>query len=474
MHESVMKFGHDTLTPAMIKGKRVLEVGSYNVNGSLRSHVQSMHPLQYLGIDLQHGPGVDAEMDFCAMTKQQVIDLWPDRFDLIISTEMLEHAEHWRVAINNMKAVLKPGGWLLLTTRGVGFPRHGYPSDYWRFDCKDMQSIFADYKLRTIADPQVPGVFVLAQKLTDDIAVDLSKIEVYSMNPKPTARFRTNPGQIIMPRLVPDLVSSPVLATTTHTPRLAGMLRVKNESRWIARVIESIKPICNAGIFILDDKSTDDTPRIARECGATVILSSEPGINETRDKNFLFKSIMELSNPDWVLHIDGDEELEPAGREVIKQAIIDRRGEVFALQVMYLWNRENQIRVDGIFGNTWRYSLFCTANTDGIFRSTIHGIGTAANLHCLSVPADFIPKGGLLNINARLIHYGYIDRDMRMAKWDFYNTVDPDNLLEDRYRHAVAGDIPEVPAWARTKWAGPLTLENFTPRSTQVQEVVNA
>lgn len=450
MHESVMKFGHDTITPAMVTGKRVLEVGSYNVNGSLRSHVQSMKPAQYLGIDLQSGPDVDYAVDFCAMTSQQVKDLWPEPFDLVISTEMLEHAGHWRAAINNMKAVLKPGGWLLLTTRGVGFPRHGYPSDYWRFDCKDMQRIFADYKLRTIADPQVPGVFVLAQKLTDNFTTDLSKIEVYSMNPKP-------------------------VHVSTTSVWLAGMLRVKNESRWIARVIESIKPICNAGIFILDDKSTDDTPRIARECGATVILSSEPGINETRDKNFLLKSIMELSNPDWILHIDGDEELEPAGREVIQQAMSERRGEAFALQVIYLWNREDQIRVDGIFGNMWRYSLFCTANTNGVFLSTSHGVGTAANLHCTNVPMDLVTKGGLLNINARLIHYGYIDRDMRMAKWDFYNTVDPDNLLEDRYRHAVAGDIPEVPAWARTKWAGPLTLEEFTPRlATKQGEVVHA
>jgi len=76
-----------------------------------------------------------------------------------------------------------------------------------------------------------------------------------------------------------------------------------------------------------------------------------------------------------------------------------------------------------------------------------------------------IPKAAWLT-TARLLHYGYIDRDMRLAKWDFYNTVDPDNVLEDRYRHIVAGDIPEVPAWVRTKWAGPLTLEEFTPRVT--------
>jgi hypothetical protein len=69
---------------------------------------------------------------------------------------------------------------------------------------------------------------------------------------------------------------------------------------------------------------------------------------------------------------------------------------------------------------------------------------------------------------ARLIHYGYIDRAMRLAKYDFYNTLDPDNALEDRYRHIVAGDIPEVPAHITTKWAGPLKLEEFAPVQAEV------
>jgi glycosyltransferase involved in cell wall biosynthesis len=43
--------------------------------------------------------------------------------------------------------------------------------------------------------------------------------------------------------------------------RFVGMLRVKNEQRWIARVIESILPLCEY-VYILDDHSTDGTPEI--------------------------------------------------------------------------------------------------------------------------------------------------------------------------------------------------------------------
>jgi hypothetical protein len=429
----------------------VLEVGAFNVNGSLRHHVESLKPSSYLGVDLQYGPGVDYVVDFCALTQVEVLDKWPGQFDLIISTEMLEHAEDWRAAVRNMKALLKPGGLLLLTTRSFGFPRHGYPSDYWRFSCGDMAKIFADFHFTIIKpDPQVPGVFVRTTKpmpmdMTVDLG-DLSHIEVYSMNEHPSV---VRPFQ-------PTPITGPV--------KIAGMLRVKNEARWIERVIRSITPLCNGGIFVLDDKSTDNTPYLAQECGATVIMSNAPGINETRDKDALLKSIMELSNPDWVLHIDGDEELEPAGVDIIRQAIQDRKAQTFSLQVLYLWDREDQIRVDGIFGRMWRESLFAAANTNRVFKPTAHGMGTAANLHCTNVPADL--TRGAIKIGARLIHYGYIDRAMRLAKWDFYNRVDPDNQLEDRYRHAVAGDVPEVPGWMKTRHAGPLELAPFEPVKT--------
>ena len=248
------------------------------------------------------------------------------------------------------------------------------------------------------------------------------------------------------------------------------MLRVKNESRWIERVIKSIKPLCNAGVFVLDDHSTDNTVELSEHAGARILKSKFTGINETRDKNYLLNHIMAMESPDWILHIDGDEELEPAGIDTIRQAIDSNLATSYALQVLYLWNDEHTIRTDGIFGNFARASLFATRYTSGVFNPTIHGQGTAANLHCTNVPADMTMSA--LPIPARLIHYGYIDRDMRLKKWDFYNTIDPDNVIEDRYRHAVTGDIPEVPATIKTKWAGPLMLAPYT--KVESVEVVNA
>lgn len=178
MHESVMDFGRRAISANDVIGKSVLEVGSFDVNGSIRGLIADLRPTSYLGVDMRPGPGVD---DICS-AEGLVAKFSPARFDLVVSTEMLEHAEDWRAAIQNMKAVLKPGGILLLTTRGPGFPLHDHPADYWRFTVEDARQIFADMEILLVeADPQEPGVFVKARQRTGIPAVNLQGIIVSRM-----------------------------------------------------------------------------------------------------------------------------------------------------------------------------------------------------------------------------------------------------------------------------------------------------
>jgi SAM-dependent methyltransferase len=95
--------------------------------------------------------------------------LGEDSADVVISTEMLEHAEDWRAAVTGMVTVLAPGGLLLLTTRSTGFPYHPHPGDFWRYSVDQMDGIAAACGLEVIQlehdpDPSQPGVFLLARK----------------------------------------------------------------------------------------------------------------------------------------------------------------------------------------------------------------------------------------------------------------------------------------------------------------------
>ena len=177
MHASVMTFGKAAIKDSDVRGKRIIEVGSMNVNGSLRGHVESFTPSTYVGVDFIAGLGVDVVCDANDLVKR----FGNNSFDVVISTEMLEHAENWRAAVYAIKHVLVPSGLLLLTARGPGFPLHGHPHDWNRFTPNDMARIFADFTIVTLqADPECPGFLLLARKPVEwnRESVDLGLIHV--------------------------------------------------------------------------------------------------------------------------------------------------------------------------------------------------------------------------------------------------------------------------------------------------------
>lgn len=89
---------------------RVLEIGSMDVNSSVQG--LSLRTLfadaDYTGIDLQKGPGVD---QVCAAADYD----GKGRFDLVISTEAMEHCPDPESIIACARRALRPGGLLLLT-----------------------------------------------------------------------------------------------------------------------------------------------------------------------------------------------------------------------------------------------------------------------------------------------------------------------------------------------------------------------
>lgn len=171
------EFVREHLPARHVIGRRVLEVGSYDVNGSCRYEISRWNPLLYLGVDLRLGPGVDLIMDAAELETR----FGPASFDIVVCTEMLEHVFNWRLAIRNMKAVLRVGGYIALTTRSPGFAYHEYPSDFWRFTLEDMQRIFSEYSILALeSDPLAAGLGMVAHKTVPE-GIDLSGIEVYRM-----------------------------------------------------------------------------------------------------------------------------------------------------------------------------------------------------------------------------------------------------------------------------------------------------
>lgn len=116
-------------------GDRVLEVGSMDVNGSVRENFRNC---EYTGIDFREGPGVDVVMDAVDLPKK-----FGPVFDVVLCLETLEHCEDWRGVLQASWDVLKDGGKFMLTTPTKEKGRHNYPSDYWRWTLEQYEHMFS-------------------------------------------------------------------------------------------------------------------------------------------------------------------------------------------------------------------------------------------------------------------------------------------------------------------------------------------
>jgi len=180
MNVSVLEIFIENTESDEFEGKRVIEVGSKYVNGSVRPLIEKfLKPKEYIGVDLEKGKFVDVVLD-----AEKLVDYFgKESFDVVVSTELLEHVVSWHSVINNMKEILKKDGYIYITTRSKGFPYHAYPYDFWRYEVDDMKKIFEDFEIIKLeSDIETPGVFLKAKKPNSySKQADLSNINLYSM-----------------------------------------------------------------------------------------------------------------------------------------------------------------------------------------------------------------------------------------------------------------------------------------------------
>jgi SAM-dependent methyltransferase len=103
----------------------VVELGSYDVNGSLRA-VQPSN-CKYVGLDLERGPSVDIVIE-----NSRNLPL-PDGYcDCAIASSVFEHDRAFWRSFLELCRITKPGGFIYINTPSNG-DIHRYPEDCWRF-----------------------------------------------------------------------------------------------------------------------------------------------------------------------------------------------------------------------------------------------------------------------------------------------------------------------------------------------------
>jgi len=288
------------------------------------------------------------------------------------------------------------------------------------------------------------------------------------------ANFLVDP-QVRVPHLKKVSVE-PVLPNEGGVPvKVACMMRVKNEARWIKHTIDSVRELCGDLIFVMEDGSTDDTRAICEAAGVVVLPSpfEGQGLDEARDKNWLLQEVISRCHPDWIVMPDGDEELEAGGCAKIRRALeTNPPCDCFALRFLYFWDSIDQVRIDGVYGKMARQSLF-RADSNFKFKS-YYSEGQTKNQNHVGLHTSNAPGlgGKVMSLNVALLHYGYLHREDRIAKYRWITSIDPHNEGEGFYQHCVQGDLPEFPASAKLMHAGPLVLQKLPAHMVPKFDVV--
>ena len=123
---------------------KVLDVGSYDVNGSYKFLFEESR-FHYIGLDMVQGPNVDLVPDSPYRWRM----LSDDCFDVVISGQALEHIEFFWLVVAEMVRVTKPGG-LLCIIAPRGFDEHRYPVDCYRFLADGMVALAHYTKLEIL------------------------------------------------------------------------------------------------------------------------------------------------------------------------------------------------------------------------------------------------------------------------------------------------------------------------------------
>lgn len=110
-------------------------------------------------------------------------------------------------------------------------------------------------------------------------------------------------------------------STSSNPFSISAVVLTLNEEKTIARALSSLH-WCDQ-LIVVDSGSTDDTLRIARSCGATVLQHKQPPPFQITDQRNWALNHPVLKS-DWVLFLDADEVVTPMLQLEIKSVLSSR------------------------------------------------------------------------------------------------------------------------------------------------------
>ena len=204
--------------------------------------------------------------------------------------------------------------------------------------------------------------------------------------------------------------------------KLIAILRIKDEILYIERCLSRLTSLVDE-IIILDNGSTDGTLDVYPKFSKIVKVLQTEGFDEGRDKIMLLDAAKKR-NPDWILWIDGDEEMEESLDRSVLDSYMNSKYNKVSFRMCNFWLSEKLYRIDGkYFGYTLHPQRSMWRNIEtAYFRDRLIHNG---DIFGIDKPFFVSPY--------RIKHYGYANAEKMRKKYELYKAVDKSSSRD--YEH---------------------------------------
>ena len=168
---------------------RVLDVGSYDVNGCMRPLFEGTD-VEYVGLDIEAGPNVDIVMN----DAYNWDNIPNESFDFVISANAFEHIEYPWLTIKLINQKLKPGGFAcILAPSPFSIDEHRYPVDCYRYFSDGFRALakWAGFQVINATVGGVPSLSVSKDwnQLNDTLMICIKSNENINLNDYPALKY---------------------------------------------------------------------------------------------------------------------------------------------------------------------------------------------------------------------------------------------------------------------------------------------
>jgi SAM-dependent methyltransferase len=94
-------------------------------------------------------------------------------FDGIICNEVLEHVFEKEKVLDEIRRVLRPGGWIILTAP-MSWGLHYEPYDFWRFTPYSLRRLLEDRGFQVVRIEKVRGLFsLIGSRFVEGVSLEI-------------------------------------------------------------------------------------------------------------------------------------------------------------------------------------------------------------------------------------------------------------------------------------------------------------